>query len=190
MSDQIGIYYSGRYPAVVTESLPETGQARVSIPRITDGAKIMLLAEIEYPVGCRSVGEFASSIELLEGDPVWIEFIGGDGRYPIITGSRNPNSGNEVEWRRIHHANIEVKADGELKLIASDGKTSVTMSGDTIVITADADVTVSATGNAEVTGASITLNGDALGGCVGELTPCQFSGAGHVGASATVKVGA
>ena len=53
---------------------------RLEIPGLTDGADTLPEAEIEYPVG----------------DTVWVAFIGGDPRYPIITGSRNPQAGNSV----------------------------------------------------------------------------------------------
>ena len=180
---------TGRYPAVVTEYLPDTRQARVSIPGVTDGGKVMPMAEIEYPVGSRSKGEHATEIEILTNDTVWIEFIGGDSRYPLITGFRNPNAGVDTQWRRIHQANIELTADNALKIIASDGKTSVTMSGNNISVEAEGNVNVSATGNAVIEAATITLNDGALGGCVGLNTPCQFTGGAHIGASTKVLVG-
>lgn len=179
----------GRYPATVAEYLPESRQARITIPNVTTGGKLQPLAEIEYPVGDRSSGANTTEIEIVEGDSVWIAFIGGDSRYPIITGFRNPNSGNDIEWRRFHHANIELLADDAINIIATDGKTSVKMGANGIEIKTDKDVSVDAGGNATVNAASITMNDGTLGGCVGELTPCQFSGANHLGASTSVKIG-
>jgi hypothetical protein len=187
----------GRYPATVAEYLPESRQARITIPNVTTGGKLQPLAEIEYPVGDRSRGDNSTEIEIVEGDSVWIAFIGGDSRYPIITGFRNPNSGNDIEWRRFHHANIELLADDAINIIATDGDTSVKMGANGIEIKTDKDVTVDVGGNvsvdaggdATVKAASITMNDGTLGGCVGELTPCQFTGAPHAGASVSVKIG-
>ncbi|WP_052700073.1 hypothetical protein [Methylocucumis oryzae] len=107
--------YPGRYPAVVKGYDGPTRQVRVSIPGITDGGDELPVAEIEYPIGDKKNTE----IEILDGDTVWVAFIGGDQRYPIITGYRNPSAGNEVDWRRFHHANIELTADNVLKLNAA-----------------------------------------------------------------------
>ncbi len=109
----------GRYPAVVREYLPERRTCRVEVPGLTDGADVLPEAEIEYPIGDKSkAGAHATEIEIVPGDTVWIAFIGGDPRYPIITGWRNPQAGNDVDWRRWHHANMELLADQLMNLIA------------------------------------------------------------------------
>ncbi len=108
----MGNSLDGRYPAVVDSYDADQRLCRVSIPGITTGADVLPLAEIEYPVGDKaSHGEYATEIEMLVGSLVWVAFIGGDARYPIITGGRNPRTGNDTEWRRYHHANIELVAD-------------------------------------------------------------------------------
>ncbi|MCK9394241.1 MAG: hypothetical protein M0Q44_01455 [Methylobacter sp.] len=117
--------YPGKYPAVVETYDQTTRQVRVSIPGITDGKDVFPLAEIEYPVGDKSrivEGQHQTEIEILPGDHIWVEFIGGDERYPLITGYRNPNapSSNSINWRRWHHANIELTADGIMRLNAHD----------------------------------------------------------------------
>jgi hypothetical protein len=117
--------YPGKYPAVVESYDQTTRQVRVSIPGITDGKDVFPLAEIEYPVGDKSrivAGQHQTEIEILPGDHIWVEFIGGDERYPLITGYRNPNaaSSNSINWRRWHHANIELTADGIMKLNANN----------------------------------------------------------------------
>jgi hypothetical protein len=112
--------YPGRYPAIVKSYDKVTRTCRVEIPGITDGGDVLPNAEIEYAIGDKSrTGANATEIEILAGDTIWVAFIGGDARYPLVTGYRNPSSGNNVDWRRFHHANIELTADGTLKLNAA-----------------------------------------------------------------------
>lgn len=109
----------GKYPAFVRGYDAQKRTCRVEIPGLTDGGSLLPEAEIEYSIGDKSrSGDFATEIEMLAGDPVWIEFIGGDPRYPIITGYRNPQAGNSVDWRRWHHKNMELLATTLMKLIA------------------------------------------------------------------------
>ena len=123
----------GRYPAVVKSYAKNRRTCRIEIRGLTDGADVLPEAEIEYPIGDKSItGSHATEIEMLAGDTVCIAFICGDPRYPIITGYRNPQSGNSIDWRRFHHANIEMTADGTLKLNASTleiNATTVTING-------------------------------------------------------------
>jgi phage baseplate assembly protein gpV len=92
---------------------------RVEIPGLTDGGDVLPLAEIAYPLGDKSRnGDFATEIEMLPGDTVWIEFVGGDTRYPLITHYRNPQVNNSVDWRRYHHRNLELLADQLMNFIA------------------------------------------------------------------------
>jgi hypothetical protein len=87
----------------------------------------MPLAEIEYPLGDKSrSGANATEIEITAGDTVWIAFIGGDPRYPIVTGYRNPQAGNAVAWRRWHHKNIELIADETLRLVVGSSEIVIT----------------------------------------------------------------
>jgi len=109
----------GRYPAIVRNYDQARRTCRVEIPGLTDGGDVLPEAEIEYSIGDKSrSGQFETEIEILPGDTVWIAFIGGDPRYPIITGYRNPQAGNCVDWRRWHHANMELLADTLMKMIA------------------------------------------------------------------------
>ncbi|MGS0741346.1 phage baseplate assembly protein V [Glaciimonas sp. GG7] len=102
-----------RIPGIVHSYDAAARECRVDIPGLTDGADVLPLAEIEYPIGDKSkTGTHATEIEIVPGDLVWLAFEGGDPRYPIITGFRNPRSGNAIDWRRWHHANIELTADG------------------------------------------------------------------------------
>ncbi len=102
---------SGRFPAVVKSYDAKTRTCRVDIPAINNGGNVFPVSEIEYPIGDRSK---MTEIEILEGDLVWVDFIGGDSRYPIITGWRNPRTENAIDWRKWHHKNIELSADETL----------------------------------------------------------------------------
>ena len=177
----------GRYPAVVKEYLAAKRACRIEIPGITDGYDVLPEAEIEYPIGDKSKsGAHSTEIEIVPGDTVWIAFIGGDPRYPIITGWRNPQTGNSVNWRRWHHANVEILADAVMRLIAggdmllkSDTKITVeapqvivncetaevNASSSVTVDTPDTEVTgnLKVGGNAEFTGSSVTHNGKNIG---------------------------
>jgi len=114
----------GIYPAVVKGYDPITRMCRVDIPAITGGGDGLPLAEIAYPIGDKSQGGrkgvVTTEIEILPEDPVWVMFINGDPTHPIITHFRNPRAGNDVGTRRIHHANIDVLADGTLNIAAAN----------------------------------------------------------------------
>ena len=126
----------GWYPGVVKSYDQATRLCRVEIPGITDGGDVYPLAEILYPIGDKSrAGANSTEIEILPGDTVWIEFIGGDSRYPIITGYRNPQAGNSADWRRFHHANVELIADNEFRITVGASSIVVTPTG--VTITAD-----------------------------------------------------
>lgn len=121
---------SNRWPAVVTSVDRERREVRVEIPGITDGADEMPIADIEYPIGDRSA---QTEIRILPGDNVWVAFHGGDPRYPIITGFRVKQAGNEVGTRRWVHDNFELTADGEYKLTAGN-KVTIIVGNTTLVL--------------------------------------------------------
>lgn len=111
----------GRYPAIVRSYDQARRTCRVEIPGLTDGTDTFSKAEIEYPVGDKAAhGQYPTEIEILPGDTVWIAFIGGDPRYPIITGYRNPQAGNSVDWRRYHHKNYELICDRIIRLLVGN----------------------------------------------------------------------
>ncbi len=125
----------GRYPAVVKSYDQARRTCRIEIPGLTDGADVFPEAEIEYPIGDKSrSGSNTTEIEITAGDAVWVSFIGGDPRYPIITGYRNPQSGNSADWRRIHHKNIELLGDGTIRLAV--GSSEIIITGDSIKVKA------------------------------------------------------
>ena len=166
----------GRYPAIVKTYNQARRTCRVEIPGLTDGGDVMPEAEIEYPIGDKSKsGAHSTEIEIVPGDTVWVDFIGGDPRYPIITGWRNPQSGNSTDWRRWHHANMELLADTLMKLIA----------GGDVLIKSGTHVTVQAP--------SITLDAPQTT-CTGNVTIAGLltyqggmSGSGGSGSAASIQ---
>ena len=150
--------YPGRYPATVKSYDQVTRTCRVEIPGITDGGDVLPNAEIEYPIGDKSrlvTGQHSTELEILTGDTVWVAFIGGDARYPLITGYRCPSAGNDVNWRRYHHANIALTADGVLNLNA----TTINLNATTVTITStDTNVT----SKLKVTGSALIHNSKSI----------------------------
>jgi len=142
---------SGLWPAVVKSYDGPGRTCIVDIPGITDGADAGLVAEIKYPIGDKSAHATMTEIEILAGDKVWVEFIQGDPRYPIITGWRNPRSGNDTGSRRFHHGNMEMAADSGMKMSGD----SVDVSADSALAMSGGSVTITSTG-----GAPAVLNGD------------------------------
>ncbi len=143
----------GRYPAIVKTYDQVTRTCRVEIPGITDGGNVLPNAEIEYAIGDRSrlvEGQHATEIEILPGDLIWVAFIGGDQRYPLITGFRNPQSGNDVDWRRYHHKNMELIADAILHIVV--GNSSITMVPESLTLAVGSS-------NIVITGDGIHING-------------------------------
>lgn len=146
-----------RWPGVVDSYDAAKRQCRVKIPGITDGASEYPIAEIEQAVGDKSAH---TEIEILAGDMVWLAFENGDPRFPIITGFRARNTGNAIDWRRWHHANVEITFDhllqlvngaATLKLDADAGAASIETSqaisakaGDGAVVDAGTSVTIKA----------------------------------------------
>jgi len=159
--------YPGKYPAFIRDYDKASRLCRVEIPGITDGHDVLPLAEILYPVGEKSfssAGQGATEIEILANDPVWVEFIGGDERRPLICGYRNPTlaSANSVDYRRIRHANVEITASsGDLKLNAAEAEinlTSKTMKATCDSISVDGNMTI----NGDVTINGATLSSDSI----------------------------
>lgn len=123
--------YGGRWPAIVREYDKVKRLCRVEIPGLTDGCEVFPWAEIEYPIGDKSRGsEYATEIEILPDDAVWVAFVGADSRNPIITGWRLPREDNDVDWRRWHHKNVEIVADETI--IIRVGSTTITLTPETL----------------------------------------------------------
>ncbi len=177
----------GRYPAIVRTYNQARRTCRIEIPGLTDGGEVLPEAEIEYPIGDKArMGQYETELEILPGDTVWISFIGGDPRYPIITGYRNPQTGNSADWRRYHHKNSEVLTDEMMHFesgvsfhvdagtdIQETAGTSIDVkAGSTINLTAGSSITLTVGGSTitiapssvAITSAAIALNGPITGG--------------------------
>lgn len=131
-----------RWPAVVVSYDRPARQCVVSIPGITAGAE-GLVAEIEQSIGDRSED---TEIRIKAGDRVWVDFLAGDPRYPIITGFRARNAENMVGTRHWEHENFTLTAD----------QTVVIAAGQSIRLQADAQITL------QVGGSTITLTPDKI----------------------------
>ena len=137
---------SNRHPGIIRAVDRARREVRVEVPPFTDGAAEWPIAEIEYPIGDDSRN---TEIRLVVDLEVWISFIAGDPRRPIITGFRNPNVGNEVAWRRWNHDNIEHNADAVANInaqtinLTAGAEIVLTVGGSTVVITPSA-VTITA----------------------------------------------
>lgn len=123
----------GKWPGEVVSYDAAKRTARVKIDGVTDGAEILPEATFEYAFGDKS---WHTEVRVLAGDLVWLEFMRGDARYPIITGYRTKESGNDVGWRRWHHANFETEADGEV-IIKAGSKITLQVGGASVVLTAE-----------------------------------------------------
>ena len=151
-----------KYPAVVMSYDANTRLAKIKLEPLDDGADTQLEAELCYPLGDKS----NTAIEILENDPVWVEFEQGDPRYPIIVGYRNKRTGNDDLTRRYHHhGNFEILADNIIKI---KGNVKVIVESATVeVIATTANITasntnitslVNITGNTSITG-NLTVAG-------------------------------
>lgn len=152
-----------RFPATVAAVDRERREIRVEIPGITDGAELLPLAEIEYPIGDRTE---ATEIRILEGDRVWVAFQGGDPRFPIITGFRAKHTDNEVGTRRWFHDNFETICDAQYR-VQADAKLILDVGGTLVTITP---------GLVQIDSAKLVMNGDStFNGKVDIVGPAKIS---------------
>ena len=196
----------GRYPAIVRTYNQARRTCRIEIPGLTDGAEVYPEAEIEYPIGDKArSGQYETELEILPGDTIWISFIGGDPRYPIITGYRNPQTGNSADWRRYHHKNGEVLTDNMMhfesgvsfhvdagtdiqetagesitvkagQTISAEAGSSISLkAGSSITLTVGSSTIVVSPSSVAITSAAIALNGPITGGGSGGAT-ATFNG--------------
>lgn len=107
---------------------------RVRIPGVTDGAELFPEAMLSYPLGDKSEH---TEIRIVQGDRVWLDFVNGDPRFPIITGFRPKETDNAMAWRRWHHDNIELQADTDMRLLAT-GAGILIEAGTTVIVRAPA----------------------------------------------------
>lgn len=130
------------WPGIVRSVDRNTRLCRVEIPGITDGTGVLPEAEIKQPLGDRSED---TEIRILPGDRVWLQFIGGDPRYPIIDSFRARNAANMVGTRHWEHENIDLQADQDFNLEA--GATITQTAGETILLGAGTSITLVAGGS-------------------------------------------
>jgi hypothetical protein len=126
--------------------------ARVRVPGLTDGADTFPEAMLCYPLGDKSEH---TDIRILAGDRVWLDFVNGDPRFPIIVGFRPKETDNAMNWRRLHHQNTELQADTDIHLFATGGKVHVLSNGQTLVEANEVVLragTIKLEGNTEVIG--------------------------------------
>ncbi|NYT68804.1 hypothetical protein [Pusillimonas noertemannii] len=179
----------GRYPAIVRSYDADRRTCRVEIPGLTDGGDVLPEAEIEYSIGDKSrAGANTTEIEITPGDPIWVAFIGGDPRYPIITGYRNPQAGNSTGWRRWHHANMELLAETLMRMIA--GGDFLIKSGTHVIVQAPS-ATIDAAdthvkGNMLVDGAIVGKGGMAVSGGSGVSVEGNIGVKGNVNATGDI----
>lgn len=132
----------GKHPAVIKSYDKVTKLCMVEIPGVTDGAAAE--AELSFPVGDKSEH---TDIRILPGDRCWVEFVGGDTRYPLITGFRPKHTGNAVDYRRVHHKHIESDADETQKHTAGTtyrieaGESATIIVGDTTILVEPSKIT-------------------------------------------------
>lgn len=131
---------SNKHPGFIRKVDRVRREVRVEIPPFTDGASELPIAEIEYPIGDDSKN---TEIRLVEGRGVWIEFIAGDPRRPLITGYRNPNTGNVVGMRRWNHDNFEINAN-EVFTINAGAKIALIVGGTSLVLTPESIAEIAA----------------------------------------------
>lgn len=130
------------WPGVVRSVDRNTRLCRVEIPGITDGAETLPEAEIKQAIGDRSED---TEIRILPGDRVWLQFIGGDPRYPVIDSFRARNASNMVGTRHWQHDNFDLQADQDFNLEA--GATITQTAGETILLAAGTSITLMAAGS-------------------------------------------
>lgn len=149
----------GKFPAVVVSYDAAKRECVIKTPTGEEVA-----AEIEYPIGDKSANGHTTEIEILAGDKVWCEYIQGDPRRALITGWRNPKTGNSSGTRRFHHANIELVAEAAIRLIV--GGSTVVIDPSTIALVASAiqtQGTFSGKGDMAIEGA-FESSGDVVAG--------------------------
>lgn len=150
-------HFNGLPGFVVSYDAP-TRHCRVRVPGVTDGAETFPEAMLCNPIGDKSEH---TDIRILAGDRVWVAFVNGDARYPVIVGFRPKETDAAIDVRRLHHKAIELIADTNMLLEAT--ATQVTIKAGTKVLVQAPDITL--------TGA-ITLDGNTV--CTGTLAVNQM----------------
>lgn len=169
-------------PGFVVEYNPGSGLAKVQVPGLTDGSREFPEAMLSYPLGDRSE---LTEIALQVGDRVWLDFVNGDPRFPIITGFRPKETDNAVDWRRWRAVNIELRADADIRIVATDGQVFISAGGEAELV-AVTEVTVTAPtirleGNVTITGSLTAQGGATITGTLTNNGKSVGSAHAHVG---------
>lgn len=135
-------------PGFVESYDPAKHQARVSWPGMT-GVQPFPKAELLLPIGCAAS---SSDFYIQPGDRVWLDFVNGDPRFPIIQGYRAPETDNAVDVRRLVHLGIELEAlDGDVVIKASG---NVVIQATKLIVEADIESTGTVKNNSKNIGST------------------------------------
>lgn len=153
-----------RKAAIIRGYNAQTRRVKVEILGLTDGSEEFPEAELEYPLG-----DDTTETEIRLMPLVWVDFINDDMRYPIVTGNRCKNAGNDTEWRRFKHENIQLEAFNDLVLtvgnnleITVQGATNLSGTGD-VTIESGTTVLVKAGGSTvSITDSNVTIESTAV----------------------------
>ena len=126
----------GNWPARVISYDPDARTLQVHIHGLTDGSVNGLTAKIAYPIGD---DDRDTELQIEDGLDVWVFFEGGDESKPVAWAASSHGTGTVKNTRRIRQENIELLADGTVKLtglekVVIEGGASVEVSADTEVI--------------------------------------------------------
>jgi hypothetical protein len=152
------------YPATVKSYDANTRTVRIEIPPLTYGAQTLPEAVICYGIGDKADH---TEIRILAGDKVWVQFINGDARFPMVIGYRAPETNNANEWRKFHHANFRFDAiTGEFVINAAGQVRIESASAINIIAKTAINLTAPAiniSGAVTIVGGSLTHNGKNVG---------------------------
>lgn len=103
----------GNWPARVISYDPDARTLQVHIHGLTDGSADGLTAKIAYPI---SDDDRDTELLIEAGLDVWVFFEGGDPSKPVAFAASSHGTGTVKEARRIRQKNIEVLADGTVRI--------------------------------------------------------------------------
>lgn len=123
--------YQGFFPATILKYNAVNRTAKVSIPTITDGIEDGITATFAYPVGH---DDKDTELQILDGAECYIFFLRGKVESPVISHYRSHGVGAVVDYRRIRQENIELFADANININATD---VIDLTAKTVNINAD-----------------------------------------------------
>lgn len=105
--------FNCNWPAKIISYDRDSRKLQVHIPGLTDGSDTGLAAKIAYPIGD---DDYDTELRILANTDVWVFFEGGDPSMPVVWACRSHGTGAVVGTRRIKQDNVEVLADGTVKI--------------------------------------------------------------------------